>query len=160
MVWFPVIILWIVCWYTLWNVVIFFSIEHLRKMQQFSMFSALFLQHKQFEINRKMCSLSLHHANISCFEVLSTQQNSYSISYLWLIVWGTVTTWWLDSDGVVTVDIDNCQQHGDYTVDQLCSRRVAGSFQRKGDYNITVQPLRLVGDWWNKSFAVYTSGKM
>ena len=40
------------------------------------------------------------------------QQTSYSISHLR----STVTTWWLDSDSVVTVD--NCQQQGDYTVDQ------------------------------------------
>ena len=30
---------------------------------------------------------------------------------------------WLDSDGVVTDD--KCWQHGDYTVDQLCSHRAA-----------------------------------
>ena len=30
----------------------------------------------------------------------------------------TVTTQWLDSDGVVTVD--NYRQYSDYTVDQLC----------------------------------------
>ena len=47
-----------------------------------------------------------------------TQQKSYSISHLL----DTVTTLWLDSDGVVTVI--NCQQHGDYTVVQLCSHRL------------------------------------
>ena len=31
----------------------------------------------------------------------------------------------MDSDSVATVD--NCQQHDDYTVDQLCSHRAAGS---------------------------------
>ena len=50
-----------------------------------------------------------------------TQQNSYSISHLL----ATATTQWLDSDSVVTVD--NCRQHGDYTVDQLCSNHAAGS---------------------------------
>ena len=44
----------------------------------------------------------------------NTQQNSYSISHLL----GTVTTQWLDSDGIVTVD--NCRQHSDYTDDELC----------------------------------------
>ena len=38
---------------------------------------------------------------------------------------GTVTTQCLDSDSVAT--IDNCHQHSDYTVDQLCSHRVEGS---------------------------------
>ena len=36
-----------------------------------------------------------------------------------------MTTQWLDSDDVVT--IDNCWQHSDYTVDQLCSHHAAGS---------------------------------
>ena len=44
-----------------------------------------------------------------------------------------MTTQWLDRDSVVTVD--NCQQHGDYTVDQLCSPRAAGY----GGYTVTVQ---------------------
>ena len=50
-----------------------------------------------------------------------TQQNSFSIRHLL----GTVTSLWLDSGGIVTDD--NCLQHGDYTVDQLCSHRAAGS---------------------------------
>ena len=50
-----------------------------------------------------------------------TQQTSYSISNLRC----TVTTWWLDSDSVVT--IVNCQQHSDYTVDRLSA---AGSCQQ------------------------------
>ena len=50
-----------------------------------------------------------------------TQWNSYSISHQH----GTKTTQWLDSDGVVTVV--NCWQHGDYTVDQLCSHSAASS---------------------------------
>ena len=53
-----------------------------------------------------------------------TQQNSFSISHLL----GTVTTHWLDSDGVVTVV--NCQQHGGYTVDNLCSHRATSSCQQ------------------------------
>ena len=53
--------------------------------------------------------------------ILITQENSYSASHLL----GTVTTQWLDSDGVVTVD--NCWQHGDYIVDQLCSHCAASS---------------------------------
>ena len=36
-----------------------------------------------------------------------TQQNSYFLNH----VLDTVTTWWLDSDSVVTVA--NCQQHDD-----------------------------------------------
>ena len=53
----------------------------------------------------------------------TTQKNSYSISHLHC----TVTTRWLDSDGVVTVD--NWQQHhGHCTVDQLCSHSAAGSY--------------------------------
>ena len=47
-----------------------------------------------------------------CVEVLLTQQNSYSTSHLQ----GTVTTQWLDSDGVITVV--NCRQHGNYLDDQ------------------------------------------
>ena len=54
-------------------------------------------------------------------DAVGTQQHSYSISNLL----GTMTTQWLVSDGVVTVG--NCRQHGDYTVDQLCSHRAAGS---------------------------------
>ena len=45
--------------------------------------------------------------------------NPYSISHLQ----STLTTWWLDSDDVVK--IVNCPQHSDFTVDQLCSHRVA-----------------------------------
>ena len=44
----------------------------------------------------------------------STKHNSFSIGHLL----GAVTTQWLDRDGAVMVD--NCQQHGKYTVDQLC----------------------------------------
>ena len=44
------------------------------------------------------------------------------------VILGTVTTQWLDSDDVVT--IVDCPQHGDYTVDQLCSQRAAGSCQQ------------------------------
>ena len=64
----------------------------------------------------------------------------------------TVTTWWLDSDGIV-----NYGQHGDWaangsvvtlipavhdgdTTQSLCSHRV-----------VTMQ----CSDWWNRSFAVY-----
>ena len=50
-----------------------------------------------------------------------TQQNSYSINHLL----GAVTTQWLDSDGVVTVD--NCQQHSYFTVNKLCSHHATGS---------------------------------
>ena len=56
-----------------------------------------------------------------CYCYYYTQQNSYSISHLS----STVTTQWLDSDGVVT--FVNYRQQGDYTVDQLCSHRAAGS---------------------------------
>ena len=49
-----------------------------------------------------------------------TQQNSYSINHL-----GTVTTRLLDSDTEVTVD--NCPQHADYTVDEVCSHCATGS---------------------------------
>ena len=52
-----------------------------------------------------------------------TQENFYSISHLL----DTVTTQRLDSDGVGVVTIVNCRQPGDYTVDQLCSHRAAGS---------------------------------
>ena len=56
------------------------------------------------------------------FKSRRTQQNSYFISHLL----GTVTTKWLDSDGVVTVD--KCRLHSDYTVDQLYnSHPAAGS---------------------------------
>ena len=61
---------------------------------------------------------------VKCLSEYLTQQNSYSISHLL----GTVTTQWLDSDGVVSVV--NCRQHGDhgdYTVDQLCSHCADGS---------------------------------
>ena len=42
----------------------------------------------------------------------------------------SVTYWaqWLHSDGVVTVV--NCQQHGNYTVDQLCSLYAASKYQQ------------------------------
>ena len=53
----------------------------------------------------------------------------YSAKLLFLShLLGTVTTQWLDSDGVVT--LVNCRQHSDYTVDQLCSHRAAGSCQQ------------------------------
>ena len=43
-----------------------------------------------------------------------------------------VTTQWRDSDGVVTVD--NCQQHGDYTVDLVTVLPAVNN----GDYAVTV----------------------
>ena len=49
------------------------------------------------------------------------QENSYSISHLLSIM----TTKLLDSDTVVTVE--NCRQHGNYTVDELCSNCAVGS---------------------------------
>ena len=67
----------------------------------------------------------------------TSQQNSYSISYLL----GTVTTQWLDSDSVVPVD--NCRQHGDFVYLQHCHCPVI------------VKSLCLVGKWQNSSFAVY-----
>ena len=70
------------------------------------------------------------------FALNVTQQNSYSISHLL----GTVTTQWLDSNGVVTVV--NCRQHGDYTVDQQQSIHHGWPWWRK---------------WWKKSFCSIVS---
>ena len=79
------------------------------------------------------------HTGAHFFSTLSrTQQNSYSISHLH----GTVTTQWLDSNSLVT--IVKSWQHGDYTVDQLCSHRAADSWCS-------------LCDWWNRSFAVYVT---
>ena len=47
---------------------------------------------------------------------------------------GAVTTQWLDSDGVATVD--NCQQHSDYSVDQLWICHAASTLTMV-DYTIT-----------------------
>ena len=64
--------------------------------------------------------------------IFTTQQNSYSISHLL----GTVTTLWLDSDGVVTVD--NCQQHGDYSWSTVVTVLPTVN---NGDQTITIQSL-------------------
>ena len=63
----------------------------------------------------------------------NTLENSYSISHLL----GTVTTQWLDSDGVVTVD--NCQQHGDWAANG--SLITVPPAANNGDYTVTVQSL-------------------
>ena len=68
---------------------------------------------------------------ITCTVLVYTQQNSYSLSHLI----GTVTTQWLDSDHVVTAV--NCQQHRNFTVDQLFSHSAAIN----SDYTVTVQSL-------------------
>ena len=62
-----------------------------------------------------------------------TQQNSYSISHLL----GTVTTQWLDSDSVVTVD--NCQQHGDWAASGSVVTVLLAV--NNGDYTVTIQSL-------------------
>ena len=62
-----------------------------------------------------------------------TQENSYSISHLL----ATVTTQWLEGDGVVTVH--NCQQHGDYTA--IGSSVTMLPAVVNYDYTITVQSL-------------------
>ena len=89
-------------------------------------------------------------AKLKCFTVNdcdrdSAEQNCYSISHLL----GLVTTQWLDSDGVVTVD--NCWQHGDYTIDRLCSHRASNSKPRWLHRHC---PVTLPSDWRNRSFAV------
>ena len=63
-----------------------------------------------------------------------TQQNSYSISHLL----GTVTTLWLDSDCVVT--IDNCRRHGEYTA--ICSSVSVLPAVFNSQYTVTVQSQR------------------
>ena len=77
--------------------------------------------------------------NDSCCPLLKFDK--LSISHLL----GTVTTQWLDSDGLVIVD--NRQQHGDYTVDQLCMTTPSLS-----SHCVATMPK---GDWWNMSLAVY-----
>ena len=67
-----------------------------------------------------------------------TQQNSSSISH----ILGTLTMPWLNSDDVVTVD--NCLQHGDYTVEQQYCH-----------CPVTMYSLCL-GDWWNRSLLLCT----
>ena len=67
-------------------------------------------------------------------KMTNTRQNSYSISHLL----GTVTTQCVVSDGVVTVD--NCRQHDDYIVDQLCSITVLPAIN-DDDYTVTVKSL-------------------
>ena len=63
-----------------------------------------------------------------------THQNSYPTSHLTCIV----TSRWLDIESVVT--IDNCWQHGDYWVGQLCCHCAAkftvGKKEKSGTYNI------------------------
>ena len=88
----------------------------------------IFIHYRAFDGNH-LRHLRLH--------VQSTQQNNYSISHLL----GTVTAQWLDSDNEVTVD--NCRQHGDYTVDQLCSqsRHTMLLAIVNSDYTVTVQSL-------------------
>ena len=76
--------------------------------------------HSNKYLSKLTIGLVVHEtASVCNWEI--TQQNSYSIRYLL----GTVTTKWPHSDGVVTVD--NYWQHGDYTVNQLCSHHAAGS---------------------------------
>ena len=70
-----------------------------------------------------MIQLSTWARSSVCFCTV-TQQNSHSINYLH----STGITLWLHSDSAVI--IGNCWQHGDYTVDQLCSHHVSGSCQR------------------------------
>ena len=60
-----------------------------------------------------------------------TQQNSYSISHLP----DTVTTQWLDSDSVVTVD--KCQQHGEWAAND--SVVIVLLAVNNSDYIVTVQ---------------------
>ena len=60
---------------------------------------------------------------------LYTQQNSYSISHLL----GTVTTWRLDSDSIVTVA--NCRQQGD------CAVVTVLPAVNNSDYTVTDQSL-------------------
>ena len=61
----------------------------------------------------------------------NTQQNSYSISNLL----DTVTTMWLDSDSVVTVD--NCRQSGDCAA--IGSEVTVLPAVDNGDYTVIVQ---------------------
>ena len=80
-----------------------------------------------------------------CFlltDLMTAQQNSYCISHLL----GTVTTWWLDSDSIVTVA--NCRQHGDWAAN--CSVVTVLLAVNNGDYTVTVQH----SNWWKRSFAV------
>ena len=65
---------------------------------------------------------------------------------------GTVTTQWLDSDGLVTVV--NCWQHCDTLQLIKCAVTVLLA-DVNSDHTVTVQSLCLVDDWWNRSFAVY-----
>ena len=76
----------------------------------------------------------------------------YSISHLL----GAVSTQWLDSEGVITVD--SCRHQGENTVDQLwVSLRLTFN---NSDYTVTVLycvvTVCLVGYWWNRSL-LYTS---
>ena len=67
--------------------------------------------------------------------LIFTLQNSYSINPQY----DTVTTPWLDSDGVVT--IVNCQQHSDYFTQLINCVFTVLLAVVKGDYTITVQSL-------------------
>ena len=68
-----------------------------------------------------VCVLPLHaHPLLKCAKLKHSKNPIPSVT--------SVTTQWLDSDGVVTVG--SCQQHGDCTVEQLCSHRAAGSCQQ------------------------------
>ena len=83
---------------------------------------------------------------------LPTQQNFYIIGHLL----DTVTTQWLDNDSVVTVD--NFRQYGDIydandSVDTVLP--AVNNIALHCHCPVTMQSLCLVGDWRNKSFAVY-----
>ena len=54
------------------------------------------------------------------------------------------------------VTVDNCREHGDYTVDQLCSHRAAKSCQHVTTPSLSShRVVTLVGNGWKRSFAVY-----
>ena len=76
-----------------------------------------------------------------------TQQNSYSVSHLL----GTVTTLWLDSDYVVTVD--NCRLTVlQMAVQSQCCRQLTmvPTLSLSSHSEVTVQH----SDWWNRSSRV------
>ena len=81
-----------------------------------------------------MCTF-FHEQHLDGFSLthIGTQQNSYSISHLL----ATVTTKWLDGDGVVTVD--NCRQHSDWAANGSVVTILPAV--ENGDYTVTVQSL-------------------
>ena len=95
--------------------------------------------------------LLIFYCNTSCNPI--PQQSSFSISH----PLDPLSTWWLDSDSVVTVV--KCRQHSDYSAIGSSVSSLPSVYDINGDYTVTVQSLFshcLVGYWWNRNLLFRT----